>query len=61
MPDSTFLYQINDQERSLGTQFLTNARKYVPNEKKGGVDYNIYLVNDAFNKLLLMTLSLLYT
>ena len=35
MPDLTCLYQINVQARSLGTQYLTNARKYVPNEKKG--------------------------
>ena len=33
MPDLTD-YQINVQARSLGTQFLTNARKCVPNEKK---------------------------
>ena len=35
MPDLTCLYQINVQARSLGKQFLTNARKYVQNEKKG--------------------------
>ena len=32
MPDLTCFYQFNVQARSLGTQFLTNARKYVPNE-----------------------------
>ena len=37
MPDLTCLYQINVQARSLEKQFLTNARKYVPNEKKGEV------------------------
>ena len=31
-PDLTCLYQINVQARSLGTQILTNARKYVSNE-----------------------------
>ena len=36
MSDLTCLYQINVQARSLGKQFLTNARKYVPNEKKRG-------------------------
>ena len=34
MLDLTCLYQINVQARSLGTQILTNARKYVPNEKR---------------------------
>ena len=36
MPDLTCYYEINVQARSLGKQFLTNARKYVPNEKKTG-------------------------
>ena len=36
MPDLTCLHQINVQARSLGKQFLTNARKYVPNEKERG-------------------------
>ena len=48
------MYVINVQARSLEKQFLTNARKYVPNEKKGEVkiketkqtqtkdDYKIY-------------------
>ena len=34
--DLTCLYQINVQARSLGKQFLTDVRKYVPNEKKRG-------------------------
>ena len=32
MLDLTGLYKINVQACSLGTQFLTNARTYVPNE-----------------------------
>ena len=41
MPDLTCLYQINVQARSLGKQFLTNARKYVPNEKKRGREMGV--------------------
>ena len=36
MPDLTCFFQINVQARSLGTQYLTSARKYIPNEKKVG-------------------------
>ena len=38
MPDLTCLYQINVQARSLGKQFLTNARIYMSQmrRKEGG-------------------------